>query len=339
MLDVLSSAPTRIDIGGATLDIDPLHQILKHPVTINIAVNLRATVRISRSRNNKYSITSEDQRINISGDYQTICSLESLPWSALLFDTVWQSDFPPISIVMNADSPAGAGLGGSSCLGVAILGALLKARSQIDPSYLPLDEQDFVSMVKDLETKLIKVPTGCQDYWAAVRGGLNIIRFPPGRTHVQTKKTSSLGSLSEELILCNSGSSRPSSLNNWEIFKSAFEGSTHVLDMLEKIGEKTEEIIESINKEDLSNILKISMEEWALRKELWPKIMTEKTLKLEEIALRAGAKAVRVCGAGGGGVMAIFADLDRKEEVSRALIEGGGDILDTTMTDAGLCIE
>ena len=65
-------------------------------------------------------------------------------------------------------NPAGAGLGGSSCLSVAIAGALLRAREQVSKK-LELSDNEFIQIIQDIETSVIKVPTGCQDYWGIPR--------------------------------------------------------------------------------------------------------------------------------------------------------------------------
>ena len=339
MINVLSSAPTRIDIGGSTLDIDPLYKILNNTLTVNIAIDLRAVVKIEDSPDKRYSICSEDTGVRIDGSFEEIVSSKNLTWPVLIFKSIWLRSLPPIKIRINAGSPSGAGLGGSSCLGIALFGALAKARQIVDGSEFFANEHDMVAYVKDLETKHIRVPTGFQDYWGAVRGGINIIQFPPGKIKINTLKTGIFSNLSKELVLCYSGTSRASAKNNWEIFRSAFDENAGFLESLEAIGRKTEEIAKAILSREYSSVLDLSNEEWKLRKKLWPNIMTEKTIMLEQRALQYGAKMVRVCGAGGGGVMAVFVEEDKRQVVCDSLRESGGVILNAKVTDNGFQVQ
>lgn len=338
MLNVRSCAPTRVDLGGGTLDIDPLYKILRYKATVNFATSLEAVAEVFQSKNNDYALISEDQGVEVRGKYSDICSSTKLPWLSLLFKSIWHENLPPITIKTRAKSPKGAGLGGSSCLGVAICGALERARSLIEPFSFS-DEKHFVSFVQDLETDLIRVPTGCQDYWGAMRGGINVIDFLPGKVSVQTYPSSLLPDLNSEVILCYSGESRASAINNWAICKGAFDGEVEIISSLEKIGEQAEKLKGAISSGDWQKSLEASRKEWSLRRSLWPSIVTPKISKLEQAALKEGAYFIRVCGAGGGGVMAVFVPKEKREGVCQALIGCGGQILDSHLSDKGLTVE
>src|SRR6478735_7159376 len=177
-------SPTRVDLAGGTLDITPLTRILQRRQTVNFGITLHARVEVEKSKGS-FGIHSLDQNRKVEGSFEQIVEAGSLPWLEKLLQYFWRKDWAPLQIRVEAKSPAGAGLGGSSCLGIAFASALLKARKDIGQP-LTLTDHQLVQTVQDLETGLIRVPTGCQDYWGGLRGGINIISYPPGSTTVQT---------------------------------------------------------------------------------------------------------------------------------------------------------
>jgi D-glycero-alpha-D-manno-heptose-7-phosphate kinase len=195
-----------------------------------------------------------------------------------------------------------------------------------------------VQLASDIEAKLIHAPTGIQDYWGAVRGAVNVIRFPPGRVDVTTKPPSSVRGLEDQLLLCYSGKSRASAINNWEIFKRVFDGDTALLATLNEIGAAAERCADAITDGNLSRAILVSSLEWQLRCKLWPKIESAETKRLDVAAKKAGALFTRVCGAGGGGVMSIFVEPDSRERVKAALVENGGVVLNAKVAERGVSV-
>ena len=290
MVNVKATAPTRIDLAGGTLDLWPLYSLLDHKATVNIGIDLSASVSVEESQDGNFRLVSEDLNKTEVGDFNKVCQSQELPLPGLLLSAIWDDELPPVCISTSAKSPAGAGLGGSSCLGITIAGALLKARRQANPSksYPELSDHDLVRLVQDVEARLIKAPTGCQDYWGAVRGGINLIRFPFGNTEVETLPGSHLKEMSDELVVCFSGKSRASAINNWEIFKRIFDGDQELLDVFGNIGRKAEECALAAAAGDWQQVLNHSEEEWNLRTRLWPNIETPETKALDQAAREAG---------------------------------------------------
>jgi D-glycero-alpha-D-manno-heptose-7-phosphate kinase len=280
---------------------------------------------------------SEDQQISIQGSYRELAQNTKLPLFALLFSHFWRADLPPITLKTRARSPAGAGLGGSSCLGIAIAAALSRAREILEHSP-PLSEETLVRTVQDAEARLIHAPTGVQDYWGGIRGRVNVLMFHFGETTVDTYSPDSIRGLEDELILCYSGKSRASAINNWEIFKRLFDGDKELLRIFNQIGEMSLACAEAVRAHNLSEIISTSHLEWELRTKLWPAIETVETKAITKAALNCGARFTRVCGAGGGGVMAVFAPKDVRREVELAMTKAGGTILGGGIASSGLVI-
>lgn len=343
MIKVSSRAPTRIDLAGGTIDLWPIHQLLDQKATVNVGVTLDAQVEITESADSDFHVESQDLGISAHGDFFSITQNLKLPLIGLMIKAIWRQDLPNLTIITAARSPAGAGLGGSSCLAIALAAALFKARDQA--GYQPStgetstpDERGLVALASDIEAKLIHAPTGIQDYWGAVRGAVNVIRFPAGRIDVTTKSPASVRGLEEQLLLCYSGKSRASAINNWEIFKRVFDGDETLLATLNEIGAASERCADAIADGNLSRAILVSSLEWQLRCKLWPNIESAETKRLDIAAKKSGALFTRVCGAGGGGVMSVFVEPDSRERVKAALVENGGIVLNAKVADRGVTV-
>jgi len=332
---VLAKAPTRIDLAGGTIDLWPIHQMLEKRATVNIGLSLHAEVEISSTPSDSFHLESVDQKLKVVGNFEEVVQNSKLVILSLMLKAVWKKEWGGLKITTRATSPAGAGLGGSSCLAVATAGAMLRMRKLV--AKLPeLEENALVELCKDVESNIIKVPAGCQDYWGAARGGVNIITFPPGQTLVQTLTGKLLHKLNENLIVCYSGQSRASGINNWAIFKKFIDGEKEMVAGLNKIGALAEESAEYAREENMEKLLKASGEEWQTRIKLFPQIETDHTKKLSKIANYAGATLGRVCGAGGGGVMVFFAPPAKLSHIKTQLSEAGGQVMDAKLCEGGL---
>lgn len=337
MIRVRAKTPTRIDLAGGTLDLWPIHHLLDHKATVNVGVTLDAQVEVTESTDAHFHLSSQDQGVVFSGDFAATCQTRELPLIGLLLKAFWKDSLPKLTITTSAKSPAGAGLGGSSCLGVAVAGALWKARQQVE-GVKDLSEDELIRTVQDVEARLIHAPTGVQDYWGGMRGRVNILSFPFGRVDVETLAPAKLKGLTDELLLCYSGKSRASAINNWEIFKRLFDGDKELLRIFNDIGSTAEQCGMAVKEGDLGKALFLSQKEWALRLKLWPNIETLETKKLDAAAKGAGARFTRVCGAGGGGVMAVFAPKAARDAVIKAMTTAGGVILPAEVAESGLTL-
>lgn len=343
MIHVSAQAPTRVDLAGGTLDLWPIHHLLDEKATVNIGVTLQAHVEIQVLDQGPFQFLSQDQNLEISGDYQKVITSTSLPLFGLLLQRLWPKSSPTLRIMTRAESPAGAGLGGSSCLGIALAAALYRTRQLLEKTIdgehsADLEETALVRLVQDAEARLIRSPTGCQDYWGAIRGRVNVIEYAFGETRVDSLDSGQIPGLGEQLILCYSGRSRASAINNWEIFKRLFDGDDSLLSVFQAIGQTSALCAQAIRRGDLEEALIQSAKEWALRTKLWPHIETEETKRIDFAAHQAGAKFSRVCGAGGGGVMAVFCEPSLTQGVAKAMEAAGGRVLPAKVANHGLAV-
>jgi D-glycero-alpha-D-manno-heptose-7-phosphate kinase len=339
MIKVTAVAPTRVDLAGGTIDLWPIHNLLERKATVNVAVSLDATVEVNLSPDSKIRFISEDQGLEDSGTFQEMIHSKKLSLFGLLMSAIWTEKLPPLLIKTKAKSPAGAGLGGSSCLAIAFCSALAKARSVVDDSYRIPDEATMVRIAQDVESKVIHAPTGVQDYWGGMRGGINILEYHFGQTIVTTLPGNIWDQAEFKLICCYSGKSRASAINNWEIFKRIFDGDKDLLAKIAAIGNESADCAEAVLRRDWNQAIKSSQKEWALRTALWPAIETPETKKIDQAAKEAGAFFTRVCGAGGGGVMGVICPKDKVANISKSMTAVGGQVMDVVVGGPGVVVK
>lgn len=337
MLVVKAEAPTRIDLAGGTLDIHPLYHVLERPQTVNIGISLSAEVVVQQRQDRTISLRSQDLQKEIDGTYDQLISNQELPLLGLILKEFWRESWGGLQIDTKCKSPAGAGLGGSSCLAVTLAAALNCLSYELKLSD-KLSESDLIQRVQNTETRLIHCPTGCQDYWGAARGRVNILSFDSAGVSVSTVSPDYIDYLDERLVICYSGKSRASGVNNWSIFRAVFDGDQTLRDKLNQIADISGKVAGAIVKNNWTDALSHSQREWNLRKSLWPEIETDETRRIDSAAVAAGASFSRVCGAGGGGVMAIFTEAAHRSEVIAAAQEAGGSILDAKVSRRGLIV-
>src|SRR6185295_15121401 len=128
------------------------------------------------------------------------------------------------------DAPRGSGLGGSSALAIT----LVRALSEI--SGHALEGEELIFLVRDLETRLLGVPAGIQDYYPPVYGGLGSLHLNPGKPARHALQTS-VHDLGAHMLLHYTGIAHFSGTNNWELYKRQVEKKKKVDKGLRRIAE------------------------------------------------------------------------------------------------------
>jgi D-glycero-alpha-D-manno-heptose-7-phosphate kinase len=235
-----------------------------------------------------------------------------------------------LTLTTEADAPAGAGLGGSSALGIAVGAALCRFTGA------GLGREALLRRVMNVEAAEIATPTGNQDYLGALHGGLaafhhgfdgtvrEAIAIPPG--------------LEERLVLAYTGEPRGSGFSNWDMFRRAIEGERRTVRGMEAIAAVARALRAALREGDLDATGRILGEEGRLRYRLAPSVATPTLLRAGDAARRAGAAGVKVCGAGGGGCLVAFAREGKAPVVARALEAAGAEILPIRIARAGLSV-
>jgi D-glycero-alpha-D-manno-heptose-7-phosphate kinase len=327
---ITASAPTRIDLAGGTIDIWPLYLFHQGAQTLNAAISLRAHVEISPRSDQMVEIVSEDTGRRVA--LQSLAELRADAVLPLLGKLA--SAFGAHSLTMHTrgESPAGAGIAGSSALNVAVCAALAKwAGTTIDPEQL-------LATAMNVEAQAIGVPTGLQDYRPAMYGGIAALELS---AHGLRRVPLDIDprELEQRIVLCYTGAPRNSGTNNWDIMKRHIDGDRHVFDCFERIRDTAAGMREALGRGDWDNTAHMLAEEWDNRKRLAPGVTTPQIDDLIARARAAGAQAAKVCGAGGGGCLFCLAPPTRVPAVREALAAGGARVLDFRIETVGLTVD
>ena len=325
-----TSAPTRIDLAGGTLDIWPLYLFHPGAQTINAAISLRARARIETRSDARIVIHSEDTGATVEADdWPELRDRRELRLLSLLAHFF---EARGITLTTACDSPAGAGIAGSSALNVAACAALAQwSRTHYEPEAL-------LQVAMNVEAQAIGVPTGLQDYRPALYGGIAAIELDvDGVRRVPLDLDPS--DLERRLVLCYTGEPRDSGANNWEIVKRHIDGDRHVFDCFERIRDTAARMRAAMAGGDWDAVGHAIRDEWENRKRLAPGVSTAAVDDLIERAIHAGAAAGKVCGAGGGGCLFCYGPPDRRDAIRDALEAGGARLLDFHIEMHGLARE
>lgn len=329
-----SSAPTRVDLAGGTIDIWPLYLFHPGAMTVNFALSLLASVRIETRADNRIILESRDRGVGFETTLSRIGELAHDERLELVAKMV--HFFRPTQgfhLVANSDAPAGAGISGSSALAIALIGALNRL---VGNRY---DERKFIMIAANIETTVIKVPAGFQDYHPAFHGSVSCIHFRPDgieREHLGVNPEE----IERRFVICYTGEPRNSGINNWDIFKRHIDRDAELFQIFEKIRDAATRMRAALLANDWNEVGKVMRDAYPNRKRLAPGITTPQMDKLVEKALANGAEAAKVCGAGGGGCIAFLCAPERKPELERALAaEAGAEVLNWKVAREGLVIK
>src|SRR6266516_2334124 len=328
-----SSAPTRVDLAGGTIDIWPLYLFHPGAATVNFATALRARVRIETNDDGRIVLESRDRKVAFETTLAAIEDLVREERLELIAKLV--HFFKPntgFHLTANSEAPAGAGLGGSSALAIACIGALNRL---VGDRYA---RHKFITMAANIETTVIKVPAGFQDYYSAFYGSTSCIHFRPDGIEREALAVNE-GQLEECVAICYTGEPRLSGTNNWDIFKRHIDGDPELFQLFDGIRDSALRVREALLANDWDSMVQTMRRAYPNRKRLAPGVTTPQMDSLVETALANGAEAAKVCGAGGGGCIAFVCAEGRRRDVERALSEKGADVLDWKIAREGLVVK
>jgi D-glycero-alpha-D-manno-heptose-7-phosphate kinase len=224
------------------------------------------------------------------------------------------------SLTTNSEAPAGAGIGGSSAMAVAICAALDRftgaGRSKVD----------WVHISRDAEAIVIHIPTGMQDHYPPAFGGAAAIELIPGGER-RIEINVNLDELERRLVVCYTGKPRQSAINNWGVFKAHIDNKRAVVSNLERISQIAQKLRDALAAGDWDETGRLMHAEWQFRRRNLPTISTKTIDRIIDSTRRKGALAGKVCGAGGGGCVVLLIEPEARERVEKAVVDAGGQLL------------
>jgi len=330
---ITSKAPCRVDLAGATLDIWPLYLFHENPVTVNFAVTLYTSCEIATHQSPQIALRSKDLGVEesfASLDHLRKARTYRLPVLARLI----RYFAPQSGFTMESDSeaPAGAGISGSSALMIATAAALNK----LTGTHHRLEK--IREIAQNIEAQVIRVPTGSQDYYPAMYGGISAIEPTPAGIVRKALLPVLANELNHRFVLIYTGAPRNSGINNWEVMKSHIDGNRSIQRNFDRIAAIANAMRDALEARDWDSAGRLMREDWSYRRKNIPAISTPLIDQLIAIARRAGSTGAKVCGAGGGGCVVFLVNPEAKDKVSAVLHSAGAKVLDAKVATKGVRI-
>lgn len=330
---VIAHAPCRADLAGGTVDLWPLYLFHPGALTLNFALDIQTSCRITPLKGQRIELCSVDTHQEESfSDLRELTASGHHRHTLAAYLVRFFAPETGLRVETDSQSPAGAGISGSSALMISTTAALARFTGR------KLDLEQMRIVAQNVEAQIIGVPTGCQDYYPALYGGVSAIHLDPDgirRTAVPVASEE----IEERFVLAYTGAPRQSGINNWEVFKAHIDGDKHVFDNLEQIAAIAREMHQALLRHDWENVARLLREEWKLRRTNAPGISTPLIDTLIEVAGKNGGRAAKVCGAGGGGCVLMMVEEGAREKVARTVGDAGGQILPLKVAKEGLRYE
>jgi D-glycero-alpha-D-manno-heptose-7-phosphate kinase len=327
---LLTTAPCRADLAGGTLDIWPLYLFHSGAVSVNIALNILTACEITPRSGHEILLVSHD-----TGRRQRFSSLEDLLRAKKYQHTLAAyliRYFKPaegFTLETLSQAPAGAGISGSSALMIATAAALARFVGR----HIKIEQ--IRALAQNIEAQLIRVPTGCQDYYPAMYGGVSAIHLEPDGVRWERIPVP-LEEIDQRFVLFYTGAPRQSGINNWEVFKQHIQGDRKVIRNFGEISRIAQAMHRALCGQQWDDVERLLREEWRLRRSNAPGIATPLMDRLITVARRNGARAAKVCGAGGGGCVIVLIEKGTRQRVESAIHRHGGQPLGFQVARHGL---
>lgn len=327
---VTCKGSVRVDLLGGTLDLNPINLILDNVVTLNVATSLKAEVTIEESEKEGIEIESKDYQSThyfskkdftpekLSGDH-----FGPLAFVCQILDHLELRS--KVKVFLKSGSPAGAGLGGSSAMGVTLYRAIKNYKLE------DFDPLQAIREVNSIEARILDSgPAGYQDYYPAMFGGILALHPAPERIQVDQLYNAELkAELEERLTLVYSGQTRLSGINNWEVYKKFFDKVPSTREGLKEIAKLSFKAYEAIMASSYSELVDLIAQEGAIRRELFPGILSSSMAEVHsQLIAHSPSIGIKVCGAGGGGCFLLTHKKEEKALVQEVVQKAGMVILD-----------
>jgi D-glycero-alpha-D-manno-heptose-7-phosphate kinase len=331
-----SKAPLRIGLAGGGTDVSPYSDQFGGAI-LNVTISLFAYANIRLLPEKKIIVQAYDRHereehewsdslpINghldlLKGVYNRICKDYGTPSTGLELSTY-------------VDAPAGSGLGTSSTLVVAIIGAFVEMMK------LPLGDYDIAHYAYQIEREDLALTGGKQDQYAAMFGGVNYMEFyEADKVIVNPLRIRShyLHELENNLVLYFTSTSRQSAEIINEQVKNVNEKNKGSIEAMHQLKEQAKMMKEALLKGKLGEFGEILDFGFQQKRKMAHNISNSRIEEIYDGAKKAGATGGKISGAGGGGFMIFYCPGNTRYSVIEKLQSFGGEIRDYGFTKYGL---
>lgn len=334
---VRSRSPLRLGLAGGGTDLSPYCDRYGGCV-LNATIDMYAHCTIEMDEAFSYaSFIAQDLNRQVDVDLTGAIPLEG---DLMLHKAVYnrvvtqfnQGQPLPVKVYTHCDAPPGSGLGSSSTLVVTMISAYQKLLN------LPLGEYDIAQLAYDIERIDCQLSGGRQDQYATTFGGFNFMEFyDKNRVLVNPLRIrrSILNELESQLMLYFTGVSRSSAKIIDDQVRTTNSNAEKPLQAMHDVKKLAFEMKERLLHSDISGMSDLFRSSWLAKKATSNSISTPLIEQIEDRAMSAGAKSLKISGAGGGGFMMLFVDPLKRLAVESALADLEGSIHPFKFTQEG----
>lgn len=331
-----SKAPLRIGLAGGGTDVSPYADLYGGAI-LNATISLSAYASIEPLNEPKIIVEALDRKEQEQFDWST-----SLPINGHLdllkgvYNRIHKEYKLPLAgfrLSTFVDAPAGSGLGTSSTLVVAILGAFVEMLK------LPLGDYDIAHLAYDIERNDLQLAGGRQDQYAATFGGVNFMEFYKDDKVIVNPlriRPQYLHELENNLVLYFTATSRESAAIINEQVKNVTSKNEQSIEAMHQLKEQARRMKEALLKGKLNEFGEILDFGFRQKRKMAANISNSRVEELYEAAKAAGATGGKISGAGGGGFMIFYCPGNSNYAVKEALLKFGGEVKKYSFTKLGL---
>jgi D-glycero-alpha-D-manno-heptose-7-phosphate kinase len=331
-----SKAPLRLGLAGGGTDVAPYSDLFGGAI-LNATINMYAYATIiprndgkivlhSWDKNERYELNSM-MELPINGELDLLRGI----YNRVVKDFAGKA--LSLELSTRVDAPPGSGLGTSSTLVVAILGAFAEWLK------LPLGEYDLARLAYEIERVDLGMAGGKQDQYAATFGGVNYMEFEKDDKVIVNPlrvRPDYLNELAFNLVLYYTETSRLSSKIIEAQSKNVNEKNEKSIEAMHNLKEQAKLMKETLLRGNIDEIGKILDFGWQHKKKMASGITNPLIDDIYAAAINAGASGGKISGAGGGGFMIFYCPDNARNAVIEALRKFGGDAKRYEFVNVGL---
>ncbi len=333
---IRSKAPLRIGLAGGGTDVSPYSDLFGG-IILNATISKYAYCNIQTIDTPQIIIQAQDR--DETQEYPLQASLPidgTLDLAKGVYNRIVK-EYGQIAqgfrLTTYVDAPAGSGLGTSSTLVVAILGAFVEWLK------LPLGDYDIAHLAYDIERVDLALAGGKQDQYAATFGGVNLMEFYKDDKVIVNPlriRQEYLYELNNNLLLYYTATTRESARIIEKQTQNVHAEDKDAVAAMHHLKEQAQMMKEAILKGNIDDIGHILDFGFRHKKAMAKGISNELIDEIYYNALQAGASGGKISGAGGGGFMTFYCPGNTKYKVMKALMHFGGAFHPYQFTKQGL---
>ncbi len=331
-----SKAPLRIGLAGGGTDVSPYSDLYGGAI-LNATISLSAYASIEPIKENQIIVEALDRKekqvLDLAATLPIDGTLDLLKGVYNRINAEFKIPMKGFRLSTFVDAPAGSGLGTSSTLVVAVLGAFVEMLK------LPLGDYDIAHLAYEIERYDLKLAGGRQDQYAATFGGVNFMEFYDNDKVIVNPlriRSQYMHELENNLVLYFTATSRESATIIKEQVKNVNNKDEKSIEAMHQLKEQAKMMKEALLKGKLDEFGEILDYGFQQKRKMAANISNSAIEEIYEAAKNAGATGGKISGAGGGGFMIFYCPGNTNHAVKDALLQFGGEVKNYTFTTYGL---